>query len=205
MSAAAGGVPSDALLPPAVARAPRVKALSPDAIAAGDAQSQASPRNDPANALKREIREVFDMFDDDGSGTIDAMELQAAISTLTGVPMAREEAAALIHRVDQNGDGSIDFAEFYDMVSGKLQPSSQREEAKAAFMLFECKELPGWITIDSLREVAQELGERVSEERLEEMISVVSSAPDKKWVSFNDFLATQLPPEALQEPEEPPP
>eukprot|EP01065_Artemidia_motanka_P022063 TRINITY_DN26280_c0_g1_i1.p2 TRINITY_DN26280_c0_g1~~TRINITY_DN26280_c0_g1_i1.p2 ORF type:complete len:162 (+),score=77.37 TRINITY_DN26280_c0_g1_i1:76-561(+) len=145
---------------------------------------------DPARELKREIQEVFNMFDDDGSGSIDAMELQAAVATLTGVAMAREEAAAMIQKVDSNGDGTIDLAEFHDLVAGKMQHLSQKDEAKAAFRLFEAREKPGCITVDSLRSVAEELGERVSEDRLEEMVRMVATNDDGT-VSFADFLRTQ--------------
>ncbi len=39
-----------------------------------------APRNELTEEQKQEIREAFDLFDADGSGTIDAKELKVALS-----------------------------------------------------------------------------------------------------------------------------
>ena len=53
---------------------------------------------------KQEIREAFDLFDTDGSGTIDAKELKVAMRAL-GFEPKKEELKKLISDLDKNASG----------------------------------------------------------------------------------------------------
>ena len=57
---------------------------------------------------KQEIREAFDLFDTDGSGTIDAKELKVAMRAL-GFEPKKEEIKKMIADIDKDGSGTIDF------------------------------------------------------------------------------------------------
>ena len=52
---------------------------------------------------KQEIREAFDLFDTDGSGSIDAKELKDALRTL-GFEPKEEEIGKMIADIDTSGD-----------------------------------------------------------------------------------------------------
>ena len=54
---------------------------------------------------------AFNKFDKDGSGAIDAQELQAVSSEL-GQPLSEEQLATALKDLDLNGDGVIDLKEF---------------------------------------------------------------------------------------------
>lgn len=56
-------------------------------------------------------RELFQVFDLDGSGDICAEELRIAMFFIGQNP-THEQMVEMIDRVDRNGDGSIDFSEF---------------------------------------------------------------------------------------------
>jgi Ca2+-binding EF-hand superfamily protein len=73
----------------------------------------------------KEIKEVFTMFDSDGSGSIDASELRVAMRTM-GFDIFEEEASKMISDLDADGSGSIDFEEFLFMMKEKI---SSRERA----------------------------------------------------------------------------
>ena len=75
---------------------------------------------------KQEIREAFDLFDTDGSGSIDAKELKVAMRAL-GFEPKREEIKKLISEVDKDGTGVIDFPEFLDMMTAKMVERDPRE------------------------------------------------------------------------------
>ena len=68
---------------------------------------------------KQEIREAFDLFDTDGSGTIDAKELKVAMRAL-GFEPKKEEVNKMISDIDKDGSGTIDFAEFLGMMTAKM-------------------------------------------------------------------------------------
>ena len=64
---------------------------------------------------KQEIREAFDLFDTDGSQTIDAKELKVAMRAL-GFEPNKDEIKKMIADVDTNGSGVIDYNEFLDIM-----------------------------------------------------------------------------------------
>ena len=72
-----------------------------------------------ANIFMREdyLKTAFDMFDVDGSGTIDTEEV---IALLTGDDfdnlISKQAIRAAMSEIDANGDGEIDFDEFMLMM-----------------------------------------------------------------------------------------
>lgn len=86
---------------------------------------------------KLDIREAFDLFDVDGSGTIDIKELGVAIQVWVALNVAltvqnnqalgneptREEIKRLVNQqqvADVNGSGKIDFQEFLQILTVKM-------------------------------------------------------------------------------------
>ena len=78
-----------------------------------EARAEADGR---AEEQKQEIKEAFDLFDTDGSGTIDAKELKVAMRAL-GFEPKKEEIRKMIADADRDGSGVIDFPEFLDMMT----------------------------------------------------------------------------------------
>lgn len=71
-----------------------------------------------------EIREAFNLFDTDGSGTIDPKELKAAMQSL-GFEAKNQTIYQMIADIDKDGNGSIDFDEFLDMMTAKMVSSME--------------------------------------------------------------------------------
>ncbi len=55
-----------------------------------------------------EIKEAFDLFDTDGSGSIDPKELKAAMQSL-GFEAKNQTIFQMISDLDKNSSGAIDF------------------------------------------------------------------------------------------------
>ena len=55
-----------------------------------------------------EIKEAFDLFDTDGTGTIDPKELKAAMQSL-GFEAKNQTIFQMISDLDRNNNGAIDF------------------------------------------------------------------------------------------------
>ncbi len=121
-------------------------------------------RTELTEEQKQEIKEAFDLFDTDGSGTIDAKELKVAMRAL-GFEPKKEEIRKMIQDVDQNGSGVIDFPEFIDMMTAKMAERDPREEMIKAFRLFDDDET-GKISFRNLKRVAKELGENMTDEEI---------------------------------------
>lgn len=75
-------------------------------------------------------RKAFGSFDKDGSGTIDASELKAALNSMGQNP-SDEELFVLIHDVDEDNSGQIEFAEFCKVIIKHKVASSAKDRAEA--------------------------------------------------------------------------
>jgi Ca2+-binding EF-hand superfamily protein len=69
--------------------------------------------DDPA--FEEKLHQIFDRYDDDGSGEIDAEELGQIFAGL-GQEMEEAELMKLVAEIDVDGSGLIDFDEFLQMV-----------------------------------------------------------------------------------------
>lgn len=67
------------------------------------------------------------------------------------------------------GNGTIDFSEFLSMLARKKKEADTEEELKGAFKVFD-KDNNGYISADELRHVMTNLGEKLTDEEVEEMI-----------------------------------
>ncbi|KAI8114414.1 hypothetical protein M9434_002538 [Picochlorum sp. BPE23] len=133
-----------------------------------DKRQDASSKKGLTEEQRQEIREAFDLFDTDGSGSIDAKELKVAMRALGFEPM-KEEVKKMISDVDTDGSGTIGFDDFMALMTAKMAERDPREEIMKAFRLFDDDET-GKITFKNLKRVAKELGESISDEELQEMI-----------------------------------
>merc|ERR1711998_428341 len=117
-----------------------------------------------------EIGEAFQLFDIDGSGTIDAKELGTAMRAL-GMEASKEETRKMIEDIDKDGSGTIDFEEFLAMMTARVGDSQSREEQLKIFKLFtdEGKDV---IDFASIKRVAGDLGENMSDEDLQELFDI---------------------------------
>ena len=113
-----------------------------------------------------EIREAFNLFDTDHSGSIDYRELKAAMRAL-GFEVKKEELRKMITDIDADGSGQIEFPEFLEMMTGKMGEKDTKEEILKVFKLFD-DDNTGKISFKNLKRVAKELGENMTEEELQE-------------------------------------
>jgi len=67
------------------------------------------------------------------------------------------------------GNGSLDFAEFLSMMAKKMNDGDSEEEIKEAFRVFD-KDGNGFISAAELRHVMTNLGEKLTDEEVDEMI-----------------------------------
>ena len=74
----------------------------------------------------QELREAFDLFDTDGSGTIDTKELQVALRAL-GFDSKKEKVRKMIADIDLDGSGTIDKGELRGLLKALCIPSNELE------------------------------------------------------------------------------
>ena len=125
-------------------------------------------RQELSEEQKQEIKEAFDLFDTDKTGTIDYHELKVAMRAL-GFDVKKQEVLALMKEFDREGSGQIEYHDFLEIMTGKISERDPIEEILKAFKLFD-EDNTGRISLRNLRRVARELGESLSDDELQAMI-----------------------------------
>ena len=134
---------------------------------------------------KQEIKEAFELFDTDGSGTIDAKELNVAMRAL-GFEMTEEQIDHMIADVDKDGSGAIDFDEFVYMMTAKIGERDTKEELMKAFHIIDLDK-NGKISVADIKRIAKELGESFTAQEIQEMIDEADRDRDGE-VGVDDFM-----------------
>ncbi|KAK7605593.1 hypothetical protein V9T40_007451 [Parthenolecanium corni] len=131
-----------------------------------------------------EFKEAFSLFDKDGDGTITTKELGTVMRSLGQNP-TEAELQDMINEVDADGNGTIDFPEFLTMMARKMKDTDSEEEIREAFRVFD-KDGNGFISAAELRHVMTNLGEKLTDEEVDEMIREADIDGDGQ-VNYEDF------------------
>ncbi|XP_067682352.1 calmodulin-beta [Haliotis asinina] len=137
------------------------------------------------SCLYQEFKEAFNLFDKDGDGTITTKELGTVMRSLGQNP-TEAELQDMINEVDADGNGIIDFPEFLTMMSKKLQGADSTDELREAFLVFD-KDGDGFISAKELRHVMTNLGEKLTDEEVEEMMREADGDGDGQ-VNYDEFV-----------------
>ncbi|XP_047336213.1 calmodulin-like protein 8 [Impatiens glandulifera] len=136
-----------------------------------------------------EFQEAFRLFDKDGDGCITVEELATVIRSLDQNP-TEEELRDIISEVDADGNGTIEFSEFLTLMANKVKDSDAEEELKEAFKVFD-KDQNGYISANELRNVMINLGEKLTDEEVEQMIKEADLDGDGQ-VNYDEFVKMML-------------
>ena len=143
-------------------------------------------RQELSEEQKQEIKEAFELFDTDKTGTIDYHELKVAMRAL-GFDVKKQEVLALMRDYDRDQTGQIEYHDFLEIMTTKISERDPVEEILKAFKLFD-EDSTGRISVRNLRRVARELGENLSDEELQAMIDEFDKDNDGE-ISEQEFLS----------------
>ncbi|KAK3376515.1 hypothetical protein B0T24DRAFT_550213 [Lasiosphaeria ovina] len=142
----------------------------------------------PAPALSpdqvAQFKEVFDIFDKDGTGDITADELGKVMKEL-GLNPSDSELQDIVNEADLNKDGVICFDEFLSLMSQTVKETDTEQELLNAFRVFD-KDGSGTISSEELRNVLRSLGENLTDSELDEMIQLADRNGDGH-IDYQEF------------------
>ena len=81
------------------------------------------------------IREIFNLIDLDGGGTLDAEEMMKMMDML-GMMAMEDEVKELIEQIDSSGEGEVSFADFVVATNKKVSVDYSPKEVVEAFDFF---------------------------------------------------------------------
>jgi Ca2+-binding EF-hand superfamily protein len=101
---------------------------------------QANHRISLSDAQENQIKEIFELFDTDGGGTIDRKELEFA---MTALGFQSQDTESMQHKTTAGstsnlldsivGDGKVTLTEFIGLMTGEVLGRNQYEEVQAVF------------------------------------------------------------------------
>ncbi|KAG1725881.1 uncharacterized protein EDB91DRAFT_1086957 [Suillus paluster] len=138
-----------------------------------------------------EFKEAFSLFDKDGDGTITTKELGTVMRSLGQNP-TEAELQDMINEVDADGNGTIDFPEFLTMMARKMRDTDSEDEIKEAFKVFD-KDGNGYINAAELRHVMTNLGEKLTDGEVDEMIREADVDGDGQ-INYDEFVKVSFHP-----------
>ena len=138
-------------------------------------------KNELTEEQKREIKEAFSSFEEDG---IEPDELKSAMQAL-GFDQKNADVQKILEKIDIQ-KGPLKYNDFLNIMIDNDEDKVPENEMKKAFKIL-CEEGTDKITLKSLSKICNDLGEKISEEELQEMIIEADKDQDEE-VGEDDFF-----------------
>jgi Ca2+-binding EF-hand superfamily protein len=139
----------------------------------------------------QEMREVFTMFDQDNSGTLDVGELRDVMKSV-GLAPQDSEIRTMIAEVDGDGSGTIDWANFLYLMS-KTTVDAENQQ-RLAFEFFLAKgDRTNRIYKERFVSQMQRLTSEFSKEELEAMmVQAKCEDHDTSYITYREFVKMMM-------------
>lgn len=138
----------------------------------------------------RDLIVVFELFDSNADGYINAKELRRAMRAL-GFKCSKEDAKDMISDVSVKGKSYITFVEFLEVIIDRQDDARDiYDEILQGFKMFD-QDSTGSITLDNLKKICTDAGMKFAQRDLEEMIEEADINGDGK-VDQSEFIRIML-------------
>ncbi|KAH0515649.1 Myosin regulatory light polypeptide 9 [Microtus ochrogaster] len=139
----------------------------------------------------QEFKEAFNMIDQNRDGFIDKEDLHDMLASLGSIALTAhlaERKTEYLEGMMSEAPGPINFTMFLTMFGEKLNGTDPEDVIRNAFACFD-EEASGFIHEDHLRELLTTMGDRFTDEEVDEMYR---EAPIDKKGNFNYVEFTRI-------------
>ncbi|KAM9125112.1 calmodulin-like protein 4 isoform 1-T1 [Pangshura tecta] len=134
-----------------------------------------------------EFKECFSLYDKKQQGKINASDLITVMRCLGTSPTPGEVERHLQgHKIDRKAQ--LDFSTFLTIMYRQMQQEDPEKEILAALAMTD-KQKKGFITASELRAKLTRLGEKLSEEEVDDLLREAKIAPNG-MVKYEEFIHT---------------
>jgi len=169
-------------------------ASKPESKPASKAPSQVPTKkvevqNTVSSSNRDEIKDTFELFDVNGDGRINAREIRSAMQSIgfdEKNPTVYEVMTELDNPRNKNSGGAT-FNDFCQTVNYRVPEKETTEDLRRVFNLFLDDPNSNTTSLESIKRVADELGENIEELELNAMLNKASKAGAR--LTFDDFVA----------------
>eukprot|EP00892_Ulva_mutabilis_P000646 jgi/Ulvmu1/10582/UM065_0036.1 len=130
--------------------------------------SRRKPGRDLTDAERLEVRQAFDLFDVEGSGSIYYRELKTCLRAL-GFPCKKQDVLTMLRHAELDQSEAISYNDFEKLMKAQYLGRTFDELVDRAFKVFDA-EGRGYITVKGLKRVTREVGHEIGDDELNEMI-----------------------------------
>lgn len=134
-----------------------------------------------------ELKSTFEVFDEDGSGTIDPSEINKVLEEL-GLDKRNPFILSLIHGLrDQNKP--VSFEEFLSIIGSKVGETKTKDGLRRVFAIYD-KDENGSIDFEEFKAISKQLHENLNDDDLLEMLHsthVNQKTATSEAIEFEEF------------------
>jgi calmodulin len=136
--------------------------------------------------FEKELKEAFDMFDEDGSKNISKEEFGNFMRKL-GYRPTLVELQEMIDEVDKDKSGEIGFDEFKAIMTKTIRDEFTQNSSIEAFAVFD-KSKSGKIKLEELKSILKNKGDQLMEDKeIDELLSYVPFDQDEQ-IDYKEFV-----------------
>ena len=135
-----------------------------------------------------EIKEAFELFDSNGDGKINVREIRGAMQSI-GYDEKNPTVYEVITELDNprsKNSGGATFNDFCQTVNYRVPEKETTEDLRKVFNLFLDDPNSDTTSLESIKRVADELGENIEELELNAMLNKASKSGAR--LTFDDFV-----------------
>ena len=139
---------------------------------------------------EKEMNELFELYDKDGSGAVDVAELATLLRAL-GLAPSNAQVKEVMTKYDKDNSGELSKDEFRQLYcDDSLPEASDNIDAKAMFNAFDA-DGSGSVSRAELTEALSQMGEPMSKDDIDAMFANAGMA-DKTQLDFEEFKKVVL-------------